>query len=262
MIRRVVSVWLLLGAGIALAAGNGAAGESDGYRMLLFLHQVLFVFWLGPDIGIYMWGTKAGNPELSVAQRVAAARIMRVIDVLPKVCMSLMLTIGGVLTELKGIPHPWWQMVGIVLLGPVWLTLTLLTYARAGSEASAKFVRMDELFRWAVIATVVLSVVYSTLTDRLTDFPWVTAKLLIFAAVVLFGILVRRRLAPFNDAIERIDGDQVSDEVNTTLRRSLSASRPFVIATWVALAMAAWLGMAQPGGEEVTAVASAQSQSQ
>jgi heme/copper-type cytochrome/quinol oxidase subunit 4 len=259
MIRSMVSVWLLLGAGLAYAAGS--ADEPGSYRMVLFLHQVLFVFWLGPDIGVYMWGTKAGNPELSVAQRVAAARIMRVIDVLPKVCMSLMLTVGGLLTDMKGIPHPWWQMVGIVVLGPVWLTLTLLTFARSGTDAGKKFAVMDERFRWVVIATVVLSVIFSTVTDRLTEFPWVSAKLLIFAAVVLFGVLIRRRLEPFNSAIEQVEGQEISAEVNATLARSLSSSRPFIIASWVALAAAAWLGMVQPGGSAVESTPTALNQS-
>ncbi|MEC9374834.1 MAG: hypothetical protein VYA80_00525, partial [Pseudomonadota bacterium] len=249
-----VAFGLLFVTSFAFAAGSD---EPNTYRMLLFVHQVLFVFWLGPDIGIYMWGTKAANTELSIAQRLAAARIMRVIDMLPKVCMSLMLTVGGVLTELKGIPHPWWQMVGIVLLGPVWLTLTWLTFARSGTDAGAKLARLDEQFRYVVIVGVVLSVLFSTATDRLTDFPWVTAKLMIFAAVVLFGVLVRRRLLPFHSAIEQLDDDQVSDDANKTMVNSLASSRPFVIATWVALAVAAWMGMVQPGGtsEDLTPTA-------
>jgi len=251
----MISVSLLLAANLALAAGSGAADEPGGYRALLFLHQILFVFWLGPDIGIYMWGTKVGNPELTVAQRVAAARIMHVIDVIPKVCMSLMLTVGGLLTELKGIEHPWWQMAGIVLLGPVWLTLTLVTVTRAGSEAGKQFVRLDEMFRWIVIVGVVVSVVYSTVTERLVDFPWVSAKLLIFSAVVFFGVMVRRRLAPVDSAIEQLEASEASDAINSTLSKALSGTRPYVIATWIALALAAWLGMVQPGSPEPSAEA-------
>jgi hypothetical protein len=253
--RTVIGAALLLAAGIAFAATAG--DESGTYRALLFLHQLLFVFWLGPDIGIYMWGTKASNTELTVAQRVAAARIMRVIDVIPKVCMSLMLTVGGILTELKGIPHPWWQMAGIVLLGPVWLTLTLLTYVRSGTEAGANLARLDEQFRWLVVAVVTLSVIYSSVTDRLAEFPWVTAKILLFAAIVFFGIMVRRRLAPFNDAVERLNGEGDSHALNGDLAKSIAGSRPFVIATWIALAMAAGLGTFQPGTPETPAATGA-----
>ncbi len=256
MARTLISGLLLLAAGAAIAATS--AEEPGGYRTLLFLHQLLFVFWLGPDIGVYMWGTKAGNPELSIAQRAAAARIMRVIDIIPKVCMSLMLTVGGILTELKGIEHPWWQMAGIVLLGPVWLTLTLMTFVRAGSEAGAKLATLDEQFRWLVIVVVVLSVAYSTLTGRLEDFPWVNAKILLFAAVVFFGIMVRRRLAPFNSAIDRLEGSDGGDAaLDGELVRGIAGSRPFVIATWLALAIAAGLGTFQPGSPDIEVAASA-----
>ena len=259
MSRVVISILFLLISSFALAAGSPSEGE-DYYRILLFLHQVLFVFWLGPDIGIYMWGTKASNPELSVAQRLAAARIMRVIDVLPKVCMSLMLTVGGLLTEVKGIEHPWWQMAGIILLGPVWLVLTLVTFARSGTESGEQFVKLDEMFRWIVIASVVVSVIFSTVTDRLADFPWVSAKLLIFAAVVMFGVIIRRRLLPFYTQIEQLDGVQPDDTANALMTSSVSSTRPFVIATWVALAAAAWMGMVQPGSPEAPDLESSSAQ--
>ena len=34
----------------------------NGYEVVLFLHQLLFVYWLGPDIGVYIWSRKAANP--------------------------------------------------------------------------------------------------------------------------------------------------------------------------------------------------------
>jgi hypothetical protein len=248
---RIAAGFILLSAGsVAVAAGAPAEEEGLAYTLVLFLHQILFVFWLGPDIGVYMWSTKAANTELSPAQRVAAGRIMEVIELLPRVCMSLMLTVGGVLTELKGIDHPWWQMAAIWLLGPVWLTLTLLVYAGANTDRRGKLAGLDELFRWAVIVSVILSVGYSVVTDRLADFPWITAKLLIFAAVVFFGLMMRRRLAPFLAAIHTLESDGPTDETNARLAGSLARARLFMFATWVALAMAAALGIYQPGSPE------------
>ena len=75
--RHYLPALLLLASAGALAA----TGPTDqvSYRLVLFLHQVLFVFWLGPDIGVYMWSTKLVNPEVTPGQRVAAGRIMPVI---------------------------------------------------------------------------------------------------------------------------------------------------------------------------------------
>ena len=63
----------------AWAAGYTAGEDPFTYRLTLFLHQVLFVFWLGPDIGVYTWRTKVTNAELSPAQRVSAGRMMQAI---------------------------------------------------------------------------------------------------------------------------------------------------------------------------------------
>ncbi len=246
---RYLSAFLLL-AGFSTAALASTADDTTAYRMVLFLHQVLFVFWLGPDIGVYMWSTKVVNPELTPGQRVSAGRMMRTIDIIPKVCMSLMLTIGGVLTEMKGIEHPWWQMAGIVLLGPVWLTLTLLTYRQYAAQASAKLEQFDLLFRSLVVITVVLSVVYSVLTDRLVDTPWLTGKILLFGAVVFFGIMMRLRLTPFAQGIDQLEADGPSDELDAQLAGSQARSRPFMFAGWLALAVAAGLGIAQPGNAD------------
>lgn len=244
MLRSTVLVALLLAGGTALAADGGYGIE---YRMVLFLHQALFVFWLGPDIGVYLWSKKLTNTEITPAQRVAAGRIMPVISIISLACMSLMLTVGGILTEIRGIEHPWWQMVGIVALGPVWLALTLLTFFRAGSDAGAKLAQYDIWFRWIVIASVLVSVGFATLTGRLDEVPWVTGKLLLFAVLVFFGIMVRTRLAPVTTAIEELEQGGPTPEIDQRLATAVGGARTFMLASWVALAIAAGLGTFQPG---------------
>jgi hypothetical protein len=201
-----------------------------------------------------MWSTKVTNVELSPAQRVSAGRMMQAIELIPRACMSLMLTVGGLLTEMMGIQHPWWQMTGIVLLGPIWLTLTIVVYVRSGTEQGAHLGRMDELFRWVVIASVLASASFSVITERLADVPWVTAKLLIFAAVVFFGLMMRKRLAPFMVALSKMEIDGPSPEINQTMATSISRTRAFMFAGWIALAMAAGLGMVQPGSTDEPAI--------
>ncbi|MCP4000051.1 MAG: hypothetical protein GY727_03985 [Gammaproteobacteria bacterium] len=255
MARLMTGLFLLFTGSAAVFASSGAAQDDSLYLVMLYMHQILFVFWLGPDIGIYMWSTKATNPELTPAQRVAAGRIMRGIDIIPKVCMSLMLSVGGILTELMGIEHPWWQMIGIVLLGPVWLTLTLLVHFRAGTDAGAKLARIDIWFRWLVVLSVIGSIGLSMTTGRLTEFPWVTGKLMLFAAVVFFSIIMRTRLQNFIAGIDQLDATGgTTPELDRQLKQSMSGARTFMFATWLGLALAAGLGMAQPDSTRIDTV--------
>jgi hypothetical protein len=219
----------------------------SGYEVVLVFHELLLVFWLGPDIGIFLWSRKAINPELSDTTRITAAGLMHKIDLFPRVCISLMLTVGGFLTEAVGIEHPWWQMVGIVLLGPVWLSMVLVGYFKADTSIGTLINKYDFAFRSIVIVTMIASIAYSSSTGRLDGVPWVTGKLGLFAAIVFFGMIMRLRLQPFLAAMKTMASEGSSDALNTTITSSLNRARPFVFAIWIALIAAAWLGIAQPG---------------
>jgi hypothetical protein len=142
-----------------------------------------------------------------------------------------------------------------VLLGPVWLTLTILVYQRAGTEAGHKLASFDIWFRWLVVISVIGSIGLSMSTGRLEEFPWVTGKLMLFAAVIFFSIMMRKRLQTFMAGIDQLDAaGGATPEVDQQLKLSMSRARIFMFATWLGLALAAGLGMAQPGSTQVDAV--------
>jgi hypothetical protein len=248
---------VLCATALLLPAVAGAAGTAAGLadpepglslrELLVFLHVLLFVLWLGPDFGVFLWSGKVANPALSVGQRLAAAQIMGRIDLIPRVAMSLMLTVGGVLSEYVGIEHPAWQLAGIVLLGPVWLGLVLLTFLRQGTEAGATLARIDVWFRWALMAGIVASVTWSTVTGRLADAPWVGWKLLIFAALLLIGALLRVRIRPFVEGVRVLATSGPTPAVDRAMQVSLAETKTYVLAMWTGLLLAALLGVVQPG---------------
>ena len=250
-------ILVLLPAGLLLA-GVAVEGADDGltaYELTLFIHQLLFVYWIGPDIGVYYLSHRMTDPALSPEQRLAAAQVMGQVDLIPRVCLSLMLTVGGLLTEFVGIPHPAWQMAGIVLLGPAWLILVLLVYLKQGTPQGAMLAKIDFWFRAFMIVAVLVSVGYSWVTERLADTPWVAGKLVLFAAILLFGLLMRLRVAPLVAGIGKMAAEGPSDENDTVMARSLARTKPYVLAMWLCLLMAALMGVVQPGDRSPPAVA-------
>jgi len=230
----------------ALVLNVESDGSISGYEVVLVLHQLLFVFWLGPDLGRYIWSTRAANTQLSPTTRITAGEMVQKIEIFPKVCISLLLTVGGILTESVGITHPWWQMVGIVLLGPVWLSMVLISHFSPKSNLGDLINRTDTLFRVFMAGAVLASVSYSWATGRLDNTPWVTGKLVLFAAILLFGLIARLRLRPFDNALVQIGSMGPSESVDKMMQNSLASARPYIFGIWIALAIAAWLGVAQP----------------
>ncbi len=234
------SRWFTLGlagvAGTAFAAVGDAPGI-DAHRLWVYAHLLVFVFWLGADLGTFLCARAATNPSLTPDQRTRTLDLMRSIDLAPRIAASLMLTVGGILTEYVGIPHPWWQLGGIVLLAPVWLTVVLLGHFRQGTSVGLAMLRLDEGIRALLVIAVPVSVYWSWSTGRLAGAPYVAAKLLLFALVMLVGLLLRRRWvgAP---GLERS-----GPELLRVHRRTV----PLVLAIWTGLAIAALLGIAKPG---------------
>ncbi|MCY3988074.1 MAG: hypothetical protein OXF94_05710, partial [Gammaproteobacteria bacterium] len=136
---------------------TGAEGDL-GHTIWLILHLVLFAYWLGGDIGVFYSTRMILNRSNTPDQRFMASRIMMWIDLLPRLCLSMMLTVGGILSEYVGVSHPPWQYAMIVLLGPVWFTVLLIMHFRHNASFMPLLTKLDLWFRWFLIAAIVVSV--------------------------------------------------------------------------------------------------------
>lgn len=240
----------VFGVSFADTIGAGEASRGFAHNFVLFVHQLLLVYWIGPDIAVFIWSRSAVNPQLGPEQRVTAGRMMTVIDLVPRVCLALFLTVAGILSETYGITHPWWQMAGIVLLGPVWLFIVLGAWMKQGTDFGRTLAKLDIWVRTALVVGIPVSVIYSTMTGRLEDTPWITGKLMILAAIILFGVIMRVRLQGFFDGVDQLEADGPSPETDQQMATSLKRARPFVHAIWLFLLWAALLGVVKPGDTE------------
>ena len=227
----------------------------SAHEFFVILHLILFCYWLGGDLGVFYSSGFVVNENLSKETRLSAAKIMLNLDLFPRMCLSLMLTVGGILSEFKGIEHPTWQMVGIILLGPFWLAMVLTIHFGHGSAFAQRLTRFDFWFRWAVIIGVIVSVSYSFATGRLAPAPWIGFKLYLFAFLIFCGVMIRVALKPFIEGLRAIGADAVTEASNAGMRASLGRVRPWVLAIWAGLLVEAYLGVVEPGSMEQIALA-------
>ena len=121
------------------------------YGLVKFLHLLLFVYWLGGDAGVYYSSGFVIDPKLSRDARLTAAKIFIELDMLPRYCLALMLTVGGVLAYYVGVPHLSWQLPLIIVLGPLWLWMVWAVHHYQGKPFGIKLAKIDLYFRWFMI---------------------------------------------------------------------------------------------------------------
>jgi hypothetical protein len=219
---------------------------SLAHGLTRFLHILLFVYWLGGDAGVFYSSKFVINPRLSKDARMTAAKIFVDLDMIPRYCMALMLTVGGVLAEIIGISHPAWEMAAILLLGPFWLGMVLVVHAKEGSAAGETLKRVDIWFRWIVIVSIIVSVVHSHWTGRLDGLEWFSAKLLLFAFLVFCGLMIRRNLPPFVQGFRTLATTGPTPESDRLMIDSMARCRPYVLLIWAGVALSALIGILKP----------------
>jgi len=219
------------------------------HQVMVIIHVLLFVYWLGGDLGVFYSSNFVVRPDISPESRAIAAKIMLDLDQIPRICMSLMLTVGGILTEFIGIPHPWYQQIMIIALGPVWFFCVMYLHFRHGSNAYPYVAKFDMFIRWAVVIGIPVSVFLHWETNRLADYPWVAGKLLIFAFLVFCGIMVRGKIGPFFEVLLKCRaGEMPTEEENVAQRKSLAQVRVWVFMIWAGVFLSGFVGIANRSG--------------
>lgn len=212
--------------------------------LFTLLHLLIFVYWLGGDIGVFYASTLLTDDKRDTAGRLAAGKILADVDLAPRFCLLLALPTGLALAVAKG----WLQ------LNPIWLIVALIAAAgwiylviqlhihHTGMEAMK---RVDTLLRITFLSTLTVTGVGALIGA----FPiplFIALKLLILAFAIAMGLLVRIALQPFGPAYVSLATNGPSPETDRIIKSCLDRARPAVVAIWIALLLAAWLGIATP----------------
>ncbi len=219
----------------------------DTQDLLLILHLLLFCYWLGGDIGVFYSSGFAADPRLGIEARMTAARIMLALDLVPRLCAAVMLTVGGLLSEYAGIAHPGWQLAAIVLLAPAWLALELLLHFRQGTPLGRGLQKLDGPFKWTVVAACLVSVGWSFATGRLAEAPWVGYKILVFAVIVFCSLMINRTIGPYILGIQRLAAGHIDEAETAAMAESLRKAKIAVLGIWAGLVIEVVLGVVKPG---------------
>ena len=116
-----------------------------------------------------------------------------------------------------------------------------------GTDLVKQMTKVDYVFRWVMVFTLLASVYYGFYTDRLDAEPWVGYKLVVFAGLIFCGIMIRKYIGGFIKGIHNIAIDNINEADDIEMKASLDKARIFVLSIWVLLIVEAWIGIAKPG---------------
>lgn len=216
--------------------------------LIAWLHVLLFVYWLGGDLGVFYSSRFRNNPQYDLGTRTLLAKITGDIDMAPRTTMVLMVPIGFTLVSVRGlwtIPDVW--LIAFWAFGLVWLALVWWLHLAKDVEKKKPWARFDLGLRWVLMIAFAAIAVYSFIFGAPITENWTALKVLIFAGTILCGIMIRISAKPYIQAFGIIRASGSTPELEATLSKSAANARQWVKAIWVLIALAAFIGIWKPG---------------
>lgn len=213
--------------------------------LLVLLHVLVPVYWLGGDLGAFYGSTFMVDPKRSVPERMMALKILNNIDMAPRTALILAFPTGFTLVWQRGwveIADGW--VIATWIAGLVWLALAWTVHLKHG-PAGAAYKRIDLAIRYVAVfglwATAMLA-----LSGEIALPLFIALKCLVLGICVALGLLVRRQLVPLFGAIVQMRDHGPTPESDRTIAQVNGRARISVISIWILVLIASFLGIATP----------------
>lgn len=213
------------------------------YSLLNYVHVLLFVFWLGTDLGVLIAARRIRNPELSAAQRLTLLELALVIDVLPRIAFTQMPAVGITLANMNGlISLPSAGLALIWVLCALWLCLTLSLLITAGRPVQARLAILQRYWLVLVAIASLLTAVAGLFLPALSMPPWLALKFGLFGLVALAAIGIDHAFFPLVPAMAELAESGSSTDVEARISIAIDRALRYVYALYACLIVAGLLG--------------------
>lgn len=217
----------------------------DSYQFLLFIHVLLFAYWLGADLGVFLAGGVMSRPGLPVVERNRIRSLLMDIDLAPRVALIGMLPVGFQLALSWGAPLPASVLPAIWAGAAAWVGMTLVVHFGHARAWIGRLLTFDLVLRYALLAAF-CALAWREWRGAAGQTPyWLILKFLVMALIVVDGMVLRVYSGQWRLAMDRFAaGDVSGGEALLRVRRRKAAGAALVM--WLLVAVAAFLGAVKP----------------
>ncbi len=221
---------------------------AEVYPNLVYLHLLLFVLWLGGDLGVFVLGQHFRRRSYSLPERLTLLRLLVAIDMGPRSAWALMVPVSLSLLH----AGRWWPglPLGAVVaawgIGLFWLWLVWDAHAHDQTPRAARDRRIEGWLRYGLAAFYLWLGAASLGTGAPLEPRWLAAKALLFGLIFVAAILIDVAFKPVGGQLLRLVGEGSSDATEVPLRATMDGTRRWVLAVYALLFATSYLGLVKP----------------
>ncbi|MEP2101386.1 MAG: hypothetical protein ABJP02_02030 [Parasphingorhabdus sp.] len=218
------------------------------YQLLVFVHIILFVLWLGADVGVFMLGQHFRKREkYDLPQRLVLLQLLVNLDMTPRTAWALMVPLTITMVDAGG----WWDVPGwgVALswaVGAVWLWLVWDAHIHDQTERAARDRKIEFVLKIGLTAFYLGLGILSLSQGEPLMPVWLATKALMFGLIFAAAIMIDVAFKPVGPQLGKLIAEGSSDETEIPLRKTMDTTRIWVWIVYLLLLATAFLGNMKP----------------
>ena len=214
------------------------------YPTLVYFHLLLFVFWLGADLGVFILGQHFRRRSYSLPERLTILKLLVTTDMGPRTAWALMVPSSLMLLKLG----PWWPnmpawlLVAGWLIGLLWLALVWDAHLHDQTPRARRDRRIENVLKY-VLTGFYLTLGLVSLWQGAPLQGFLAWKALLFGLIFVAAIMIDVFFKPVGPLLMKLVQEGSSDATEVPLLRTMNRTRLWVWATYVLLIATSYLGV-------------------
>ena len=220
----------------------------SAYQILVFIHLLLFVLWLGADVGVFLLGQHFRKREkYDLPQRMVLLQLLVNLDMVPRSAWALMvpITISMLVVGDHWALNTWWVMLSWII-GGFWLWLVWDAHIHDQTPRATRDRKIDFILK--IVLTLFylgLGLISFTVGKPLVVI-WLAIKAFLFGLIFASAIMIDVTFKPVGGQLNRLLSEGSSDETEVPLLRTMNRTRIYVWGVYILLFMTAFIGNVKP----------------
>jgi hypothetical protein len=217
---------------------------SGAHNFWIFIHILLFVFWLGADLGVFICGQLVKRSDQSFDQRMLLVKVLSMIDMGPRTSFALMLPVGLQLSvNMHLIPLGTPGLVLCWLFSAVWLAVTWGIPLNEGKPVALSLRKIQTLLLMIVTVVLVPVGAWSMFGEGPVISDWLSFKILVFGLICGLAILIDLTFIPVVAAFTELAEQGSTPEIETKITAGMNRVFAVVWVLYGALLISAYIGV-------------------
>lgn len=217
------------------------------YPLLQFTHILLFVYWLGADLGVFLASEYVSRSDLTFDERKRFLELLLSLDMGPRTALVMVIPTGTLMIWLAKWIEIRTDIAALIVTLPLFW-LSLVWYLHRNSATHQRWQQLDMGFRSAVVALMVLLGI-RIVTGNLAEAPaWLGFKFLAYAGAVFCGIMLRRVLRIWARGFRELSDTATIEKGNIRIASAAISASRYAVVLWMFVLLAAFFGVYKPIG--------------